>query len=111
METEMALTHAAPGEKIALTPLNSLPANSKTSALVKTDRFEVVRLVLRAGSEIPAHSVNGFITLHCLEGAINLQARSTVRLNSGDWVYLDRGEQHSLSAFADSSVLLTIFFD
>lgn len=32
-------------------------------------------------------------------------------LRPGDWVYLDRGAPHSLSAFLDSSLLLTVHFD
>lgn len=107
----MALAHVAPGEKIHLSPLSALPAGAKTSALVKTDSFEAVHLVLRSGSSIPPHAVDGYITLHCLQGSVALETRSSVELRAGDWVYLDRGEQHGLSATEDSSLLLTILFD
>lgn len=107
----MALPHAAPGEKVHLSSLAAISPSAKTSALVKTDRFEAVHLVLRSGSEIPPHAVDGYITLHCLEGAVALEMRTRVELRTGDWVYLDRGEQHGVSATEDSSLLLTILFD
>lgn len=111
-EIQMALPHAAPGRKLAIPPLASMPAETKTTALVKTDRFEAVQLVLRSGTTIAPHAVDGYFTLHCLEGAVTVETDSaTIPLIGGDWVYLDRGERHALSADEDSSLLLTIMFD
>jgi quercetin dioxygenase-like cupin family protein len=107
----MALVHAAPGEKIHLPSLASMSANAKTSALVKTDGFEAVHLVLRSGTIIAPHAVDGYVMLLCLEGAVLLEISGSVELHPGDWIYLDRGEQHGLSAIEDSSLLLTILFD
>ena len=107
----MALARAAPGERVHLPSLASMSLEAKTSALVKTDSFEAVQLVLRSGSRISPHAVEGYITLHCLEGAVVLDASNNVELRTGDWVYLDRGEQHALTAIEDSSLLLTILFD
>jgi quercetin dioxygenase-like cupin family protein len=108
----MALPHAAPGEKIHLPPLASVPHEAKTTALVKTDRFEAVHLVLKSGTRIAPHTVEGYFTLHCLEGSVALEASSqTIILHGGDWVYLERGERHGLNATEDSSLLLTILFD
>lgn len=108
----MALMHAAPGEKVALAPFSARTPEGRTTALVKTDRFEAVRLVLRAGTSIAPHAVEGYFTLQCLDGAVTLETSSrTIELAPGDWVYLERGERHGLSARADSSLLLTIMFD
>jgi quercetin dioxygenase-like cupin family protein len=108
----MALVHAVPGKKIGLPPIGAMPADTKTSALVKTDRFEVVHLVLRARATIPSHSVPGFLTLQCLEGRIVLKwGNDVARMEAGDWIYLDRGQAHELSALEDSRLLLTIMFD
>lgn len=107
----MALTHAQPYEVVDLRPLGPALAGSKTTALVKAKQFEAVRLVLPAGSHIPAHSVPGQVTFLCLEGHVTLHAQSDIKLQSGEWVYLDRGAPHSLSAVRDSSLLLTIHFD
>jgi quercetin dioxygenase-like cupin family protein len=105
----MALHHVCPAEKIHLTPVVD-PA-AKTSALVKTDAFEAVHLVLRAGDDISSHSVPGYATVHCLEGAVLLKTAEELRLAAGDWLYLDRGQEHSVSAIEDSSLLVTILFE
>lgn len=107
----MALEHAALGEKIYLGPLESALSGAKTSALVRTDRFELIRLVLEAGSTIPTHSVGGYVSLHCIEGSVVVEAGESIRLRPSDWVCLARKEPHSLKAVEDSSLLLTIYFD
>jgi quercetin dioxygenase-like cupin family protein len=106
----MALHHAAPGETVHLASVNDV-AGAKTAALVKTDAFEVAQLFLRAGEKIAGHSVQGYAILHCLEGSVVVRATEDIALAAGDWVYLDRGEQHSLSALEHSSLLLTILFE
>ena len=107
----MALAHAAPGEVVHLQPLSVL-ADARTTALVKTDRFEAVQLVLSAGTRIAPHSVDGYFTLQCLEGSVTLETDSgAIDLMGGDWVYLDRGEKHGLAVREHSSLLLTILFE
>lgn len=105
----MALHHVSSAEKIHLASVAD-PA-AKTSALVKTDSFEAVQLVLRAGNDIANHSVPGHATIHCLEGLVFLNTTERLKLVAGDWLYLDRGEEHSVSAIEDSSLLVTILFD
>lgn len=107
----MALKHAEPGEVVDLRPLGSALAAAKTSALVKSDRFEAVRLIVPAGTTIPPHSVQGYLTLQCLEGRVVLGAATEIELAAGDWVFLERGEEHSVHGIEDSSLLLTIMFD
>lgn len=107
----MALRHAVSGEVIDLRPLGDALATSKTSAIVKTEQFEAVRLVVPARTTIPQHQVEGCITLHCLEGRVVLGHEEDVELGPGDWIYLERNVPHSVQAVEDSSLLLTIFFD
>jgi quercetin dioxygenase-like cupin family protein len=108
----MALAHAAPGERIHLPSLAAISGEAKTTALVKTDRFEAVHLVMKSGTRIAPHAVEGYFTLHCLEGAVALGTSGrNITLHGGDWVYLERGERHGLTAAEDSSLLLTILFD
>ena len=106
----MALKHAPPGEIMDLSPLGPHLSSATTSALVKSDRFEAVRLIVRAGATIPSHQVPGYITLHCLEGRVTLGPSGT-ELSAGDWLYLDRETPHSVHGIEDSSLLLTILFD
>jgi len=108
----MALQHAKPGEVVDLRPLGPRLKDAKTTAIIKTDAFEAIRLVVHAGKEIPSHEVAGNITLHCLEGRVSLGlAQSSIELKAGEWVYLDGGEAHSVKGIEDSSLLLTILFN
>ena len=104
----MALEHASSG---AVVDLMQAPPPEKTAALVKTDRFEAVRLYVPAGGEIPPHQVRGFVTLQCLQGHVVLGLDREVDLRSGEWIYLDRSARHSVRAVDDSYLLLTILFD
>lgn len=108
----MAMSHAKPGEVVALRPLGPQFSAARTTAIVKTDAFEAARLVVRAGAQIAPHQVPGPITLHCLEGRVRLDlSDSTLELSAGDWVYLEGGAPHSLRGIEDASLLLTILFN
>ena len=108
----MALKHAEPGEVIDLSPLGPELNTAKTAALVKTDAFEAVRLVVRKGISIPTHSVPGQIMLHCLEGHVELGVEpAPIILKASEWVYLEGGAPHSVRAIENSSLLLTIFLE
>lgn len=107
----MALKHANPGEVVYLQASARGDPNEKTSALMKSDRFEAVRLVMAGGTSIPSHKVDGFVTLFCLEGHVFLEAGGQIELRTGAWIYLDRGAPHALQATEDSVLLLHIMFD
>jgi quercetin dioxygenase-like cupin family protein len=105
----MSLPHAAPGQVINIRPLNGKLRESVSTALFKASELEVMRLVLEAGKEIPEHRVAGEITIHCLEGAIELRAHDrTQTLRQGEMVYLAGNEPYSLRAVDDASVLMTV---
>jgi quercetin dioxygenase-like cupin family protein len=107
----MAVRHAEAGEIVDLRGLGPGLNHARTTALTKTELFEVVRLIVRAGADIKTHAVNGPITLHCLEGRalLGLPA-ATIELSAGQWIFLEGGEPHSVKGVEDSSLLLTIIF-
>jgi quercetin dioxygenase-like cupin family protein len=105
----MAIPHANPGDVIDLRPLGSELAGTKTRTLVKTDKLEVVRLVMTAGKEIAEHTAPGEITVQCLEGKIAFTALGkTEELAPGQMLYLTAGTPHSVWCIEDASFLLTI---
>lgn len=106
----MALQHAEPGEVVHLPSLAPERGATGTAALVKSDRFEAIHLIVPARATIPPHQVPGYLTLHCLEGHVTL-GPSDIELRAGDWVYLERGEPHSVHGVEDARLLLTILFD
>jgi quercetin dioxygenase-like cupin family protein len=105
----MALHHAASGEVVDLRSLQNDLGTSRTTALVKSDSFESIHLVVQAGGEIPPHQVSGEFTLLCMEGHVRMGLRDgAIELAAGQWVYFDGDVRHSVNAIEDSSLLLTI---
>lgn len=105
----MAIPHAQPGQAVEVRPLGAALADATTHALFKSRGLEVIRLVLRAGESLPPHKVPGEITVHCLEGAIEIGVDGRrVALQAGQLTYLPGGAVHDVRATADASALVTI---
>jgi quercetin dioxygenase-like cupin family protein len=108
----MAVHHAEPGEIVNLQPLGQALKGAKTTAIVKSKKFESVRLIVHAGMNIGDHQVEGAILLHCLEGRVKLGlTESALELSAHQWTYLEGGTIHSVMGIEESSLLLTILFD
>lgn len=105
----MAIPHAQPGQAVVVRPLGAALAEATTHALFKSHGLEVIRLVLRAGQSLPPHKVPGEITVHCLEGAIEVGVDGRrVALQAGQLTYLPGGAMHDVRATVDASALVTI---
>jgi quercetin dioxygenase-like cupin family protein len=105
----MALPHAKSGDVVDVRPFKARLREQQSAAIVRDDRVEVMRLVLTDGHGIPEHSVDGPVTFHCIEGAIELTAAGERRkLEAGELVYLEGGVAYSLQALSDSSILMTV---
>jgi len=105
----MAIPHALPGEVIDVRPLGAARATAKTSTLLKTERVEIIRLVMAAGKVLTEHKAPGEITVHCLEGKIAFTALGqTHELTAGQLLFLPTREPHSVVCVEDASFLLTI---
>lgn len=105
----MAIEHAASGQLMDVQPLAGKLAESKTSALFKSDELEVMRLVLAAHKSMPMHSVKGEITVQCLEGEVQFNAGGRMQhMQAGQLVWLAGGVEHGLTALRDASLLVTI---
>lgn len=108
----MAIPHAYPGMPVDLQPAGESCSDARTTALVKNDSFEAIRLVLPRGQEIcHEHNVDGPITVQCLQGRVALTTDGTTReLPAGHWTYLMGHSPHSVRGVEDSLVLLTVMF-
>jgi quercetin dioxygenase-like cupin family protein len=105
----MALAHAISGDPINVQALGDQLPNHMTSAIFKSDQLELIRLVLMAGKAFPPHQVAGEITVHCIEGQIDVtvEGQSNV-LGPGQMLFLKGGVPHGVVAIKDSSALVTI---
>jgi quercetin dioxygenase-like cupin family protein len=105
----MAIPHAAPGQVVDARPLGEALRVAVTTTLIKTARLEVIRLVVPAGKDIPAHRVAGEITVQCLEGRVSCTALGqSQELAAGQLLFLPGNEEHSVRGIEDASLLLTI---
>ena len=105
----MAQPHATSGQVVSLLPLGDALAAARTTAVLKAQQFEIVRVVLHAGQTLREHAVDGEITVLGLEGRIVFTTPTAEHLiGAGDFIHLPRGEPHALHALADASALLTI---
>ena len=90
-------------------PLGAALTTAATRTLVKTDSFDVIRMIVPAGKEIPTHKAKGELIVQCLEGKIAFTAcGKTHELEAGQLLYLPTGEPHSLRGIEDGSLLLTV---
>lgn len=105
----MALPHAQPGDVIDLYASDATRGAAGSVSLLKTPRLQLLRLVLAAGHTMPEHDVPGDITIHCLEGGVDVATPAkTCRLAAGHVVMLAGGEPHDVRATVDSVLLVTI---
>ena len=105
----MALPHAQPLDVIRVRPLGDALIDAFSTSLLKTERLQLLHLVLPARHNVPEHHVEDECTLHCLEGDVEvLMPGGSRRLAPGDLVVLPARQRHSLQARVDSAVLMTL---
>ncbi len=105
----MGLHHCAPGEVVNLLRLNPNVPPDTTFAVVKTEHLEVIRMFLAQGKKIPAHSVAGEITVQCISGRLDFNIENEPHeLQAADWLFVSANQSHSLQAYEDSVILVTI---
>jgi hypothetical protein len=69
----MALPHAQPLDVINISPLGASLHGAVSTSLLKTERLQLLHLVLPARRDIPQHHVEDECTIHCLEGDVEIQ--------------------------------------
>ena len=105
----MALPHAQLMDIVNVAPLGDALANAVSTSLIKTDRLQLLHMVMRAHQDQPQHHVSDECTIHCLEGDVEVvMPAGDRRLRAGQLVVLPAGEKHSLRARADSAILVTL---
>ena len=108
----MALPHAKLLDVINVAPLGEALHGTVSTSLIKTDRVQLLHLVLAPGQDLPMHHVDDECTIHCLEGMVEVVMGLGVRqLRPGNVVVLPAREQHSVRARAESAVLVTLILN
>lgn len=105
----MAQPHVQSGQIVSVRALGPGLAGARTTALLKAEQLEVVRVVLPAGAAMREHQTPGELTVQCLEGRIEFTTPGRTQiLEAGDFLHLRGAEPHALKALCDASALVTI---
>jgi quercetin dioxygenase-like cupin family protein len=105
----MALPHAQHLDVINIGPLGPNLRDAVSTSLIKTERMQLLHLVLPAHADQPAHHVDDECTVQCLEGEVEVVMPGGVRkLRQGNVVLLPGRQQHSLRARTDCALLVTL---
>ena len=107
-ENRLTIETCPAPDRILHLPLGKTVGHAKSATLMKSDRLELIRLVVPAGKEIPPHRAPGEITVQCIEGLVTFEHDDhAVELRPGDLLHLCPQETHALKGIEDSSVLVT----
>lgn len=105
----MALEHAQPLEVINVHPLRESLRQTPSHSLLKTEKLQLMRVVLPAGDGMPPHHIEGEVSILCIEGLVIVRSPGrSCSLAPGQLVVLPPGEPHSVLAEDDSSLLVTL---
>lgn len=105
----MAMPHAHLLDVIDVKPLGDALIDAFSTSLLKTERLQLLHLVLPARYDLPEHQVDDECTIHCIEGDVEVVMPGGVRrLGPSQMVVLPAGQPHGLRAREDSAVLVTL---
>ena len=105
----MALPHAQPLDVINVAPLGDQLNGTVSTSLIKTDRIQLLHLVLSPHQDQPQHHVDDECTIQCLEGEVEVVMGGGVRhLRPGNVIVLPGKERHALRARTEAAVLVTL---
>ncbi len=105
----MPIHHAKPNELVDLKEWPHDASNGPSHTLVSIEGLQLARIILKAGEEMPSHSVSATVIIQVIRGAVTLLTGSSRQsVTAGQLVYLLPDEIHALTALDDSLVLLTI---
>ena len=108
----MALPHANLLDVINVAPLGERLDGQVSTSLIKTDRIQLLHLVLAPHQDMAQHHVDDECTIHCLEGEVEIVMGLGVRqLRPGNVVVLPAKERHSVRARTRAALLVTLLLN
>ena len=108
----MAIPHASPLDVVSVAPLGEKLHDAQSTSLIKTERIQLLHLVLPAHKDKPIHHVGDECTLHCLEGVVEVVlGTGTKQLRAGNVIVLPARQRFALRARTDCAVLMTLLLE
>ena len=98
-----------PAQPLDVAPFGARLTSARSAVLFKAEDLEVIRVVLHKGQSLPPHRVPGSVSLHCLEGRLEVMlGQSIYELQRDQLIHLPPGLPHAVRALDDSSAIATI---
>lgn len=108
----MAIPHASPLDVVSVAPLGENLHDAQSTSLIKTERIQMLHLVLPAHKDRPIHHVDDECILHCLEGVVEVVlGTGTKQLREGNVIVLPARQRFALRARTDCAVLMTLLLE
>jgi quercetin dioxygenase-like cupin family protein len=105
----MALPHADHLDIINVSPLGPKLSEAVSTSLIKTQRLQLLHMVLPAHKDVPEHQVEEECILHCLEGVVEVvMGAGTRQLRQGNVIVLPARQKHSVRARTNCALLVTL---
>ena len=105
----MALPHAQLLDVINVAPLGEKLRGAVSTSLIKTERLQLLHMVLAKHQDQPHHHVDDECTIQCLEGQVEVVTGSgSKKLDPGNVIVLPARQEHSLRARTDCALLVTL---
>jgi quercetin dioxygenase-like cupin family protein len=77
--------------------------------LIHRGPLRLLLFTFEAGGGLPEHRAPGHVVIHCLRGALHVEAGAAQhRLGPGEVLVLDPSVPHAVQAVAESDMLLTV---
>lgn len=93
----------------SLPPDPDSAARHRAEILIKTDTIRVVVVTMLEGGELQEHTAPGPITIHALDGSIEVTVEGEPHaLSAGELISLAPGVKHAVRGVTKGSFLLTI---
>jgi quercetin dioxygenase-like cupin family protein len=108
----MALPHASLLDIVNVAPLGEQLPDAVSTSLIKTERLQLLHLVLPVHKDLPEHHVDDECTIHCLEGVAEVVMGSgTKQLRAGNLIVLPARQRFALRARTDCALLVTLLLE
>lgn len=107
-DTQPTMETCPAPDRVLHLPLGAEIATATSTTLMKSEGLELLRLVIPAGKQIPAHRAPKEITVQCIEGRVSFEHDGhAIEMRPGDLLHLCPQESHAIRGIVDSSVLVT----
>jgi quercetin dioxygenase-like cupin family protein len=84
-------------------------AGHRQAGLIHHGPLRLLLFAFEPGGRLPEHRAPGHVVIHCLRGELSIEAAaSRHRLGDGEVLVLEPNVPHSVTALAESEMLLTV---